>query len=1221
MYIVQVALRFVYVGAGASFASFCGVAFWMCTGERQAARIRGLYLKAILRQDVGFFDKETTTGEVIGRMSGDTILIQEAVGEKVGKFIQLVSTFLGGFAVAFSKGWKLTLIMLSTMPLTVAAGGIMSVVISKMSSKGQVAYAEAGSIVEQIVGAIRTVASFTGEKRAVDAYDKALKKAYKASVLQGTAAGLSLGCVMLVVFSSYALALWYGSKLVVNEGFSGGAVMSVIFAVLTGGMSLGQASPCLNAFAAGQAAAYKMFEVINRIPEIDVLRMDGLVLENIRGDLQFQNVNFAYPARPNVQIFCDFSLLMPSGFTTALVGESGSGKSTVISLIERFYDPQSGQILIDGIDIKKLQLKWFRQQIGLVSQEPVLFGASIRENIAYGKDQATIEEIQAVAEMANAASFINKLPQGYDTPVGEHGAQLSGGQKQRVAIARAILKNPRILLLDEATSALDAKSESLVQEALDRIMIDRTTVVVAHRLTTIRSAHSIAVVQHGSIIEKGSHWELMQNPNSAYGQLVRLQEAYQNKEEDNTQGEIDPDNVYVPSFQEDGRSLSRASSRTSPSRWSFSKSSPIRWSFSRSSSKADGRHSFSLNKSSSVRSVNEHVEQREQKNGLLIFCAPKGNADPEKGQDVPRKQTSIWRIAALNKPEAPIFFLGFLAAIGNGMIFPLFGFLLSSIIGSFFEHNPHKLRHDANFWSTMFLVLACTAFVVAPAQIFCFSVVGNRLIRRVRRLTFDKIVRQEISWFDEYENSSGAISARLSTDAAHVRSVVGDSLSLAVQNLATVSTGLVIAFTANWQLSLLILALVPLIGLQGIMQVRFIKGFSSDAKIMYEEASRVANDAVSSIRTVASFGAESKVLKLYDERCKIPLKSGIQQGMISGTGLAISNFMLFASYSLSFWFGARLVGEGKTVFKNVFQVFFAITMSALGVSQSAGLAPDIAKVEAAINSVFSILDRKSPIDPYDTTGKILKSLKGDIEFKNVSFRYPARPDVQIFQDFNLSVHAGKTVALVGESGSGKSTVISLVERFYDPESGHILIDGVNLKSLQIKWLRQQIGLVSQEPVLFDGTIRSNIAYGREDAVSDDDIQVAAEASNAHKFITNMPDGYNTRVGERGIQLSGGQKQRIAIARAIVKNPKILLLDEATSALDAESESLVQEALDRMMINQTTLVVAHRLSTIINADLIAVMKNGVVAEQGKHSDLIGVTGGLYSSLVKLHKAST
>ncbi|KAL8139050.1 hypothetical protein V2J09_005051 [Rumex salicifolius] len=1050
------------------------VSCWMVTGERQAARIRNLYLKAIIRQDVAFFDTETNTGEVIGRMSGDTVLIQNAMGEKVGQFIQLTSTFLGGFVIGFVKGWLLTLVMLSCIPLVVIAGAVMSITISKTSSKGQAAYAKASIVVEQSIGSIRTVVSFTGEKQAASDYKKAIVRAYNSSVHEGLASGLGLGSLFLVIFGSYALAIWFGSKMIIEKGYSGGAVLNVIFAVLTGSMSLGQVSPCLSAFAAGQAAAYKMFETINRKPEIDATDLGGKVLDDIRGDIELKDVYFSYPARPDEQIFSGFSLSISSGATVALVGQSGSGKSTVISLIERFYDPQAGQVLIDNVDLKDFQLKWIRSKIGLVSQEPVLFASTIRENIAYGKDGATSEEIKAAAELANAAKFIDKLPQGLDTSVGEHGTQLSGGQKQRVAIARAILKDPRILLLDEATSALDAESERVVQEALDRIMVNRTTVVVAHRLSTVRNADQIAVVHQGKVVEIGTNSELLKDPEGAYSQLIRLQEMKRESEQEETPRSFDQRQA----------------------------SSSLR-SISRRSSEKHG---------SSRRSIMSGL-------GLDVSIEPQ---ETDEIQEVEaHKEVSVKRLASLNKPEIPALLFGAIFAMINGCIFPVFGILLSSAINSFFK-SPHQLKKDSIFWAIMFATLGVVAMIAYPVQTYFFAIAGGKLIQRIRSLCFEKVLTMEIGWFDEPRNSSGAIGARLSSDAAAVRGLVGDALALLVQNLATAIAGLVIAFVANWILAFIVLALIPLIGLGGYVQLKFIKGFSADAKQKYEDASQVANDAVGSIRTVASFCAEDKVVKLYESKCEGPMKAGIRLGFVSGIGFGVSNALLFLAYAISFYAGAQLVGHGKATFFEVFRVFFALAMAAIGISQSSSITPDSSKAKGAAASIFSILDRKSNIDASDESGTTLDEVKGEIELKHVSL---------------------------------------------------ITLDGVEIQSFKLKWLRQQMGLVSQEPVLFNDTIRANISYGK---------------------------GGNATESE---------------------SPKILLLDEATSALDAESERVVQDALDRIMVGRTTIVVAHRLSTIKNADVIAVVKNGVIVEKGKHDTLLRIKDGAYSSLVALHMSAS
>lgn len=1180
----KVALKFVYLALGCGVAAFLQVACWMITGERQAARIRNLYLKTILQQDVAFFDKEANTGEVVGRMSGDTVLIQDAMGEKVGKFIQLLATFLGGFVIAFIKGWLLTLVMLSSIPPLVLSGGLMSIVLSRMASSGQNAYAKAAVVVEQTIGSIRTVASFTGEKQAVSDYDKSLVKAYRVGVHEGWASGFGLGSVMFIIFCSYALAIWFGGKMILDKGYSGGDVLNVIIAVLTGSMSLGQASPCMSAFAAGQAAAFKLFETISRKPTIDAYDTKGTILEDVRGDIELRDVHFSYPARPDESIFAGFSLFIPGGTTTALVGQSGSGKSTVISLIERFYDPQAGEVRIDGVNLKEFQLKWIRSKIGLVSQEPALFTASIKDNIAYGKDGATTEEIRAAAELANASKFIDKLPQGLDTMVGEHGTQLSGGQKQRVAIARVILKDPRILLLDEATSALDAESERIVQEALDRVMVNRTTIIVAHRLSTVRNAHMISVIHRGKVVEKGTHTELVQDSEGAYSQLIRLQEV--NKDS----GIDEKENSDVVTYS--------------------GKMSSQRMSFKRSISKGSSEIGTSSRRQSWMKfglpSAPDVIEATLDDSDVV------SHEKSDKPQKVP-----IWRLAYLNKPELPVLLVGAIFAVINGAILPLFGILISEVIKAFFE-TPHKLRKDSKFWALIFVVLGVVSFIAYPATTYLFGVAGNKLIRRIRLMCFEKVVNMEVSWFDEPEHSSGIIGSQLSADAATVRALVGDSLAQMVQDLSSLMVGLVIAFEASWQLAFIVLAMIPLIGLNGYVQIKFMKGFSADAKAMYEQASQIANDAVGSIRTVASFCAEEKVMVMYKQRCEGPMRNGIRLGVVSGVGFGFSFSLLFLVYATSFYAGARLVDDGKITFTDVFRVFFALTMAALAISQSSSFAPDSKKAKGAASSIFAILDRNSKIDPSDESGMKLESVNGEIELRNVSFKYPTRPDVQIFRDLSLRIHSGKTVALVGESGSGKSTVISLLQRFYDPDAGQITLDGIEIGKFQLRWLRKQFGLVSQEPVLFNDTIRANIGYGKEGDATEAEIVSAAQLANAHQFISGLHQGYDTTVGERGVQLSGGQKQRVAIARAIIKSPSVLLLDEATSALDAESERLVQDALDRVMVNRTTVVVAHRLSTIKAADVIAVVKNGAIVEKGKHETLINIKDGFYASLIALNR---
>ncbi|XVF66026.1 hypothetical protein PTKIN_Ptkin10aG0001300 [Pterospermum kingtungense] len=947
--VTQVSLKFLYLALASAVASFLQVASWMITGERQAARLKSLYLKTILRQDIGFFDDEINTGEVIGKMSGDTFLIQDAIGEKVGRFIQQVAAFFGGFVVAFSRGWLLTFVLLSSFPPLAISGAILHKLVGKLASRGQAAYSVAATVAEQTIGSIRTVVSFTGEKQAIAKYNKSLSKAYKSEVQESLATGLGFGTLMCILFCTYGFAFWFGGKMILEKGYTAGNVINVIFAVVISSLSLGMASTCLSAFAAGQAAASKMFEVINRTPKIDAYDTKGRKMDDIFGEIEIRNVYFSYPARPKELVLKGFTLSIPSGRTSALVGQSGSGKSTVISLIERFYDPVAGEVLIDGFNIKEFQIHWIRQKIGLVSQEPVLFASSIRDNIAYGRNNATSEDITAAAILANAANFIYKLPQGLDTMVGEHGIQLSGGQKQRIAIARAILKDPRILLLDEATSALDAESERSVQEALDRAMINRTVVIVAHRLSTVRNADLIAVIKQGKIVEKGSHAELLKHRNGVYSHLLSLQEIGKGMEH----------NIVHDSD-------------TGPQ----SLSAPF---------------SLLLGTSKSEKSVPKW------------FNVP-ASKPSEKPREVP-----LSRLAYLNRPAIPVLLLGTILAVANGAILPIFGSVLSNIIKTFYKP-AEELKKDSRFWALMFVVLGLASLLANWLSTYFFAIAGCKLIQRVRSMCFENVVNMDIGWFDKPEHSSGAIGTRLSTDAASVKRVVGDTLALLVQSTATVVAGLVIAFEANWQLALVILGLIPLIGISGYAQLKSMKGFSADAKKMYEEASQVANEAVGSIRTVASFCAEKKVVQQYEKKCQGPLKAGIRHGLISGISFGLSSFFLYFANAISFYVGALLVHHGNTTFHDVFRVFFALSTTAIGISQSNSIAPDASKAKISVASVFEILDQKSKIDPRKNYGKtILKHVKGNIQFKHVSFKYPSRPEIQIFRDLCLTIRSGKVI--------------------------------------------------------------------------------------------------------------------------------------------------------------------------------------------------------------------
>ncbi|TYG62825.1 hypothetical protein ES288_D07G263000v1 [Gossypium darwinii] len=1165
--VAKYALYFVYLGLIVCLSSYAEIACWMYTGERQVSTLRKKYLEAVLKQDVGFFDTDARTGDIVFSVSTDTLLVQDAISEKVGNFIHYLSTFLAGLVVGFVSAWRLALLSVAVIPGIAFAGGLYAYTLTGLTSKSRESYANAGIIAEQAIAQVRTVYSYVGESKALNSYSDAIQNTLKLGYKAGMAKGLGLGCTYGIACMSWALVFWYAGVFIGNGQTDGGKAFTAIFSAIVGGMSLGQSFSNLGAFSKGKTAGYKLMEIIKQKPSITEDHLDGKVLPEVNGNIEFKNVTFSYPSRPDVIIFRNFSIFFPAGKTMAVVGGSGSGKSTVVSMVERFYDPNEGQVLLDNVDIKTLQLKWLRSQIGLVNQEPALFATTILENILYGKPDATMDEVEAAASAANAHSFITLLPNGYSTQVGERGVQLSGGQKQRIAIARAMLKNPKILLLDEATSALDASSESIVQEALDRLMVGRTTVVVAHRLSTIRNVDSIAVIQQGQVVEIGTHEELISKA-GAYASLIRFQEMVGNRDFANPSTHRSRSSRLSHSLSTKSLSLRSGSLRS------------LSYSYSTG---ADGR----------IEMISNAETERKNPAPHGYFC----------------------RLLNLNAPEWPYSIMGAVGSVLSGFIGPTFAIVMSNMIEVFYYTNPTSMERKTKEYVFIYIGAGLYAVVAYLIQHYFFSIMGENLTTRVRRMMLGAILRNEVGWFDEEEHNSSLLAAKLATDAADVKSAIAERISVILQNMTSLLTSFIVAFIVEWRVSLLILGTFPLLVLANFAQQLSLKGFAGDTAKAHAKTSMIAGEGVSNIRTVAAFNAQNKILSLFCHELRVPQMQSLRRSQVSGLLFGLSQLALYASEALILWYGAHLVNKGASTFSKVIKVFVVLVVTANSVAETVSLAPEIIRGGEAVGSVFSILDRSTRIDPDDPEAEPVESIRGEIELRHVDFAYPSRPDVIVFKDLNLRIRAGQSQALVGASGSGKSSVIALIERFYDPTAGKVMIDGKDIRRLNLKSLRLKIGLVQQEPALFAASVFDNIAYGKEGATEAEVIE-AARAANVHGFVSALPDGYKTPVGERGVQLSGGQKQRIAIARAVLKDPTILLLDEATSALDAESECVLQEALERLMRGRTTVLVAHRLSTIRNVDSIGVVQDGRIVEQGSHSELIAQPEGAYSRLLQL-----
>ncbi|CAK4986137.1 unnamed protein product [Aphanomyces euteiches] len=1141
----RILYQFLIVAVAILISGFLQIACWSIAASRQSKRLRHAYASAILRQEIGWFDVNDPM-QLATRVADTTLLVQEGTGRKIGDGLYYLSMGLGSVIVGFIHGWELTLLLLAFTPLIGLSTFYMTKAITAAVQGGVDAYAEAGGIAEESLSNIKTVHMFNAMGAMADKCMTALLRTELAGVKKGLAVGVGTGMMFFTMMCAYAAGMYYGTVRIIHDQlgdqactgskcYDGGRVIIVFFCIVDGAMALGQAGPSIQALTTARSAAYGIFQLIYRQSHIDSSSTEETTLNHVEGHITLENVRFAYPSRPHIEVAAGYSLSIPAGQKIALVGSSGCGKSTIVSLLERFYDPLEGRVTLDGHDLKDLNVKWLRDQIGLVGQEPCLFSDTIADNIRRGLPGATNEEVYAAAKQANAYDFIMGFPMGFDTAVGDRGAQLSGGQKQRIAIARAIIKNPAVLLLDEATSALDTESEHVVQASLDRLLASRqrTTVIIAHRLSTIRGR--IVVLNRGHVLEDGNHESLLK---------IEMAQTRGNDDDDENEAIVVKSGVL--------RAVSTALSKEKEA-------------------------------SATERDTTEDVS------------AP----------DVP-----LSRVWGLSRPDLTHLILGGIGAVFHGGLYPIWGVLLTKFMVIFFrlDLGSHWMRVEALKWSLGFIGFGAALLVALTLQHHQFAVVCERLTMRVRGSSFRAVLRQDIGWFDDPKNSSGALTTRLATDSGAIRSMTAETLNVVLLYVSTLSITFAISFYYSWRMTLMVLAVVPAMAAGQALQMK-------EHQRWRRHGGALLNEAINAIRTFVSFNLKGPTTSAYFESLQASSSADRKAGIGGGIAYSVSQSSMIFAFAGVFYHGGWLMTHRLLDFQSLFMVLNSVFFCTLGIGTGAQGLGDVLKARKAVKSIFAIIDRQPPIDSMDDSGIKLDHVKGDVELRGLDFCYPSRPDSKIYSNYNLKIKSGQTVALVGGSGSGKSTAINLIERFYDPNAGAVYLDGVDLKSINVQSLRNHISIVSQEPVLFVGTIGENIATGKPGATQAE-IEDAAKKANAHDFIMQFPDGYNTSVGDRGVQVSGGQKQRIAIARAIIRDPEILLLDEATSALDNEIERIVQASLDALLQikSRTTIIVAHRLSTIRNADVIAVTDGGRIAELGTHNELIAIPNGIYANLV-------
>jgi len=1172
----ELCITMMLVGVGATFAAFLQGACFKIFAEKQAFKYRVLYFDTVLHQDVSWFDTKEVAA-LPAEINDDLEKIQDAFGDKFGNGMMAISAFLGGFGCAFGMGWLIALVMCSILPFMGVGAAFMGKAVQEIQNESQSWYAKASAVVEECLNAMRTVVAFGGEHRELKKFSAALVETRRGGVKNGFKVGAGMGYTMMIIFLGYGLAFWFGMTLRYNEELNPatgklwepGTIMAIFFCIFIGSFMIGNLDPSLKAMKAAQTAAGRFFRALENKPDIQCRVEDKRQdISNIE-KFDFENVHFTYPARPDVKVLNGLSLSIQRGQKVAVVGESGSGKSTVMALLERFYDPDSGAVLVNGQNMTSFKISALRRCIGYVGQEPVLFASSIRHNIMQGNPSASKEDFVKACNDAQLG-FVDNLPEKYNTFVGSGGGQLSGGQKQRIAIARALLKKASFLFLDEATSALDNTSEKMIQATIDSISANTADglgiVSIAHRLSTVRNSDLIYVLSRGTLVEHGNHASLMEKKGTYYALVAAQESSHKAEDEEKDAAAISNDHT--------AQNVVRRSS------------------------------------TNSGESETQRVKREKD---------AEANREKEisKNYKVPMR-----RLLSYNRPEWPFFIPAILGAMVDGSAMPVCTIALVGSMSGFFKPDKEEMRADLELMALTFVIIGVSAFIGSTVSHGCFSILGEAMTQRLRVAILTGMFRQEVGFHDDPANTPGMLSKALELWAFRVTTLC-KSVQAKAAAMSSLLVGLVIAFVYCWEMSLVMLGSIPIMIAAQAIQMLVLLGASKNENENITNANQIVVDSVMNARTVQALGVEKGLVGMYVSWVEKSLVGMWRRNILAGLGFGISNGIMFFIMAGGFYIASILIKEGVADFEGVMMAFMGIFYAGMGAGQAAVMVGDATKAKVACHDMFQLMDRVSAIDGLEPTGDTPKQLEaGQIEFRDVKFFYPFRPEIQVLKGITFSISQGQSVGLVGPSGGGKSTVMSLIQRFYDPQEGQVFIgaDRVALNSVNIRWWRRQIGFVGQEPILFNTTVRANIMYGLDDGetVSDEYVSQCEKMSNLAFLYKNGNKGLETEVGPRGSRLSGGQKQRVAICRALIRNPPVMLLDEATSALDTQSEAIVQKALEAAREGRTSFAIAHRLSTIQGCDVILVNADGRVVEKGNHEELMALKGVYYKLQMQAQK---
>lgn len=1156
---------------------------WSNLGERLVRKMRQRYLRSVLRQDMTFFDT-LQPGEVGTRLSADLLTIQNGTSEKMGILISSLSYFVTSYIVAFIKLPKLAGQLVSLLPAFAIVSVLGSRFVAKAQKNTSTHLSHASSLAAEALNHLPVVQAFGSQPRLSNIYQSHLELARKQGTLKALAAACVLGSLFFVGYSANALAFFSGSNLIAASGNPStvGSVYTVIFLLLDASFIVGQIAPYLQTFSAASGAGQALRETIDRSSLIDGTdTQQGLTPQP--GDVneiavELSDVEFSYPARPDEKALQGLSISVPAGHRVALVGLSGSGKSTVASLLQRFYDPTSGQVTLNGTDLRDYNVRWLRSKIGVVGQEPVLFNCSIMQSIAHGlvgspahahlhstvlafsqvgqektgtdlnqvlttpEQLEQLEEIKTLciraAKLAGAHSFIEKLPQGYDTQVGEAGGKLSGGQKQRISIARAIVKQPKLLILDEATAALDSHSEHAVAKALDSISEGVTTIAIAHRLATIRNYDQIIVMGAGKVLEQGTHKALLAQRGFYYKLAAAQDTGASPAADDGDASSSDEEHEEVDDQRQVAEESVQQQEQQRRGRRRMDDVAEGDETEDGAAALTSGEQSASPSRDSNQSTLNRNSVE-DATNGKSRTDLADGSDDHEQTEKQATEaqieqaarryppRVILKRVLWMLRREWPYILLGlFTSAIMGGSYSGeavLFGHVIEALNPQC--RGPDRVRASGRQFGLYFFILALIQFFAYSINGLVWGLVAERLLFRLRRVSFDTMMDQRLTWYEAQDKNPASMIASLSNDANNLGGVTGTVIGTIFCIFVNLIAGISVSLAIAWRIAIVILALVPIILAAGYLRLKVLADFQKRHETAYVKSNSLAIEAVQCIKTVASLGREEDVMRKFERSLEKPYRESMRHFLFGNVFLALALSISYFIYAFAYWWGSQNIAEGRYSQTAFFIVLPALLFSAQASGQLLAFAPDFSKAHVSAANFFRLMDQrpaaverrkmiereraeakaarrnggggggggvfgrkcneavagaeaKDDVERGDAVSADAVEKKGPstIEFDHVSFTYPTRDDPAL-KDVSLRIPAGCFAAFVGQSGSGKTTAMSLIENFYTPSLGTVTVDGLRTDRTPDQVLRRDIAIVPQEPVIFYGTVRFNVLLG------------------------------------------------------------------------------------------------------------------------------------------------